>query len=259
MKQLIISLLVLIAGVYPVSASDIIAQADSAYTRDDYAKAIELYTEAITDEGSSTLLYYNLGNAYYRAGNLGKAIVCYERALRLDPTNDDAKANLEFVNTKITDQAGDNGTFISNTFDKIIDYCHSNGWAWIAVISFLLFLGAIALYIFTSVIAVRKTGFFGAIILLVISIVSNIFAYKAAVKANSHNHAIIIEPATILSTSPRVPKDRSEEAMLLHEGTKVEILDSVSTTIDSIATKWYDVKVDNSHRAWINSRAIEKI
>ncbi len=258
MKQLY-AILILLVTVFTSSASSVIAQADSAYMRDDYAQAVKLYTEAIDNEGSSTLLYYNLGNAYYRMGQLGKAIVCYERALRLDPTNNDAKTNLEFVNSKITDQAGDNGTFISNTFDKIIDYCHANGWAWIAITSFILFLLSIALYVFASSIMLRKTGFFGAIILILVSVVSNIFAYQAAGKANSHNHAVIIEPSTILSTSPRIPKDRSEEAMLLHEGTKVEILDSVSTTIDSIATKWYDVKVDNSHRAWVNSSAIEKI
>ena len=68
--------------------------------------------------------------------------------------------------------------------------------------------------------------------------------------------AIVIEPSTILSTSPRVPKDRTEEALLLHEGTKVEILDSIC---NSTSDKWYDVKVDNSHRAWINADAVEII
>lgn len=75
----------------------------------------------------------------------------------------------------------------------------------------------------------------------------------------SDDAAIITVPSTILSTTPRVPQDRSQEAMLLHEGTKVKILDSVKSTTDSIHSLWYDVEVDNSHRAWINASAVEKI
>lgn len=259
MKQIFFILFLSVISVCASATESTIAKADSAYTHDDFILASKLYTKAIDTEGSSVLLYYNLGNTYYRMGKLGKAIVYYERALRLDPTNEDARTNLEFVNTKITDQVGDNGMFISNTFDKLIDYLHPNSWGWLAVISFLLFIIAIAVYVFAPGIIIKKTGFFGAIILLIVSLISNIFAYKAAGKATSHNHAIVIEPATILSTSPRLPKDRSEEALLLHEGTKVEIIDSVTSSVDSIPTKWYDVKVDNSHRAWINSSSIEKI
>ncbi|MDE6509340.1 MAG: hypothetical protein K2K99_03960, partial [Muribaculaceae bacterium] len=69
-----------------------------------------------------------------------------------------------------------------------------------------------------------------------------------------------IKPSVILSTTPRQPKDRSEEAFLLHEGTPVMLLDSISEPSDPTGRlKWYDVKVDNSHRAWIQSDAIEKI
>lgn len=261
MKRYIYTLLLFFVTMMPMlaSASLVVDKADSAYMNDDFKQAVELYTQAIDDGGSSTMLYYNLGNSYYRMGKLGNAIVCYERALRLDPTNVDARTNLEFVNSKITDKIGDKGTFISNTFDRIIDYCHSNGWAWIAASSFVLLLFAIAAYIFVPAIVIKKIGFFGAIILLVVSVISNIFAYHAASKATAHNHAIIIEPSVMLSTSPRLPKDRSEEAMLLHEGTKVEIVDSVSVLADSVKMKWYDVKVDNTHRAWISSDAIEKI
>lgn len=247
------------AAIMPIFAKTITDRADSAYMNDDFKQAIELYTQAIDNDGSSSILYYNLGNSYYRMGMFGKAIVCYERALRLDPTNKEARTNLEFVNTKITDQIEDNGTFISNIFEKIIDRCHSNGWAWIALSSFIMFLLAVMIYIFVPAIVLKKIGFFGAIILFFIVVISNIFAYKAANKATAHNHAIIIEPSTILSTSPRQPKDRSEEAILLHEGTKVELIDSVTTVNDSTKMKWFDVKIDNKHRAWINSNAVEKI
>lgn len=255
MKKIYLIIILSILSIH-VSANNLIEQADSAYTNDDFANAVELYNQAIIENGSSSMLYYNLGNSYYRLGQLGNAIVAYERAIILDPRNDDALTNLEFVNTKITDKKGDNGTFISNTFNTIIGYYHSNTWAIFAVIAFVAFLVAIALYVFSSVVSLKKAGFFGGFVLLIIMIVAIIFSSIAANNVTKRNKAVIIDPSTILSTSPRTPKDRSEEAMLLHEGTKVEILDSIT---EPGGLKWYDVKVDNTHRAWIKSTAIEII
>lgn len=262
MKRHITYLSVVVSFVFAVftcNAASVIEQADSAYMADDFATAARLYNEAIDTEGSSSMLFYNLGNAYYRMGNLGKAIVNYERSLRLDPTNRDARENLAFVNSKITDQIGDSGTFISNTIDTVVAAAHPDTWGYIGIASFVLMLGAIALYVFAGNVAVRKVGFFGAFILLIVTVAANILAVKGADKAQSHTTAIVIEPSAILSTSPRQPKDRSEEAFLLHEGTKVQILDSVAMPADTTGRKWYDVSVDNTHRAWISSEAIEKI
>ncbi len=239
-----------------VSASDIIAKADSAYMNDDYAEASRLYLEAQATEGTSSDLCYNIGNSYYRQNKLGLAILYYERAVRLNPLNKDAMTNLAFVNTKITDEPGDRGMFISNTVNGFVQKFPANYWAVAALISFILLLGAVALYIFSSSIPLRKTGFFGGFILLAVCVVANIFASIATRYSTSHDEAIVIEPSTLLSTSPRTPKDRTEEAMLLHEGTKVRIIDSVATRTDSVTTRWYDVRVDNDHRAWIQGKDI---
>lgn len=260
MKRQILTLgIILLTGILSMTAQTLTQQADSAYMNDNFAKATELYLEIAETEGTSSELYYNLGNSYYRQGKLGKAILYYERALRLDPSNKDARANLEFVNTKITDEPGDRGMFISNTVNGFAQKIPANTWAGIALATFILLLGAVALYVFTSNITLRKTGFFGGIILLAICVVANIFASIATRYSTSSTDAVIIVPSTLLSTSPRVPKDRSEEALLLHEGTVVQIIDSVTTRIDSTSTKWYDVQVDNNNRAWINGNAIERI
>ncbi len=252
-----IILTVFIAGT--VNATSLTQQADSAYMQDNFAKATELYLKIAAEEGTSANLYYNIGNCYYRQGKPGMAILYYERALRLDPSDKDARANLEFVNTKITDEPGDRGMFISNTVNGFACKIPANTWAAIAIGSFVLLLGAIALYVFTSTIALRKAGFFGGIILLFICICANICASIATRYSTSGKEAVIVVPSTLLSTSPRVPKDRSEEAVLLHEGTMVVIIDSVATRIDSTATKWYDVKIDNNTRAWVKGSDIEKI
>lgn len=234
-------------------------QADSAYAADDFARAAALYQEVMKSEGTSSALYYNLGNCYYRLGKPGLAIVNYERALRLDPSDASAKANLEFVNSKIFDRQGDRGSFMSNAFDNAATFTSSNAMAWTAFALFALCLCAVGLYIFASSIGLRKVGFFGAIVLLIGCIVTAVLAIRGAHIATNRNFAIITSPSALLSTSPREPKDRREEAMLLHEGTKVEILDSISAQNDSTGLKWLDVQVDNNHRAWIKSSDVERI
>ena len=248
MKRIISTLILLTAVFNMISASSLTQEADSAYMNDDFIKAAKLYEEIAANEGTSSNLFYNLGNAYYRQGKL-----------RLDPSNKDARTNLAFVNSKITDEPGDRGMFISNTVNGFACKTPANTWSLIAIGSFVLLLGAITLYVFSSNVRLRKTGFFGGILLLGACVLANIMASIATRYSTSHNEAIIIEPSTLLSTSPRTPKDRSEEAMLLHEGTKLEILDSVTTRIDSVTTRWYDVKVDNNNRAWVRASAVERI
>ncbi|WP_303030309.1 M48 family metallopeptidase [uncultured Duncaniella sp.] len=260
MKNILFAILLLIGATSLRAAeSPLISQADSAYNADDFRQAADIYLNVIQQQGPSAKLYYNLGNTYYRLGEMGNAILSYERALRLDPSDDDVRNNLAFVNARITDRPGERGTFLGNALDAVSAYMHSNTWAWVAFSLFVITLVALMAYLFSNIIKVRKLGFFGGILTFMACCVSLYFSFRSAAIAMSDDAAIITVPSTILSTTPRVPQDRSQEAMLLHEGTKVKILDSVKSTTDSIHSLWYDVEVDNSHRAWINASAVEKI
>ncbi len=257
--SLLFSLMVCSLGFQMKADSSMLQQADSAYTTDSYQEAAELYNNVIRNSGSSSMIYYNLGNCYYRLGEMGKAILAYERALRLDPSNEDARNNLEFANTRIADRPGERGSFIGNALDAAANSSHSNTWAWIGLGCFILTLLGVIAYIFSDIIIVRKIGFFGGILTFIACGIFIFLAYRSAALATADDVAIITAPSTILSTAPREPKDRTQEAMLLHEGTKVVILDSVKSTTDTVASMWYDVQIDNTHRAWINAEAVEKI
>lgn len=261
MRRFIYAFLVLTTSFTIVKAGEVSTEqlADSAYAADDYTLAAELYQQIIDSCGTSSALYYNLGNCHYRMGQSGLAIVDYERALRLDPSNEDARTNLAFVNARIVDRPGDKGTFIGNAMDSMALMAHSNTWAWIGAGCFVAMIVCIVIYLFLTNIGLRKLGFFGAIIFLIGTIWFECLAFHCASLVTDKNQAVITRNSVILSTSPRQPKDRTEEAMLLHEGTKVEIRDSVVSRTDSTSTKWFDVQVDNNHRAWIESTAIERI
>ncbi len=238
------------------SGEELAQSGDSAYAADNFVLAGELYTEAMKTGGSSAVLFYNLGNVYYRQGNLGKAIVNYERALKLDPTNADARENLAFVKSKITDRQIEEGSIMTTLWHNIVGVFTADAWAWIAVTLFALFLGALSAYLFSSVIIVKKICFFGGIVLFLLCGASIIVSFAAADRMENDTDAIILPPSAQLSTTPREARTRSEEAFLLHEGTKVEIVDSVATTSDG---KWYEVKVGTGDRAWIKASEVERI
>ncbi len=255
----IVSLLIIALAALTAQAASLAEQGDSAYTADDFQRAAELYTKAAETEGTSSALFYNLGNTYYRMGQLGKAVLNYERALKLDPANEDARTNLAFVNSRIIDRPGDRGSVMSKIVDDTVSSAHSNTWSWLAIGCFTLLLGAIAVYIFSDNVALRKVSFFGGLALLALTIAGIILAVIAADKATTTERAVVIAPSTQLSTSPRQPKDKTEQAILLHEGTVVEIIDSVATPADTVNPVWLDVRVDNANRAWISKSDTERI
>ena len=259
MKKLIYIIGVIATLAAPCRAG-LVEQADTAYINDDFASAARLYEQAIDSLGPSAERYYNLGNAYFRLDRPGMAIVNYERALRLDPTNSDVRENLEFVNSRLTDRIDPSDSFVSDSIDSAARSLNPDTWAIMALVAFVLTLAGVAIYFFAGGIMSRKIGFFGAGILLVATCCTAFMARRSARLATAPGRAVIIKPSVILSTTPRQPKDRSEEAFLLHEGTRVTLLDSISEPSDPTGRlKWYDVRVDGSHRAWIPSDAIERI
>lgn len=236
--------------------SQLTMMADSAYTADNYILAEALYSEAISRFGTSSTLFYNLGNAYYRQGNLGKAIVNYERALKLDPTNADASANLEFVKGKIADRQLDESSILDRLWGNLVTGLKADTWAWVSIILFALFLAGALTYLFSSVVIVKKVSFFGGIIVFVVCALSIVISFAASNHATTDRYAVVLPPSAQLSTTPREARNQSEEAFLLHEGTKVEIVDSVTSNVDG---KWYEVLVGPGKRAWIKATDVERI
>ena len=264
MKRIIASLLVLLTliSIPSLSAADtasLALQADSAYNREDYRAAIDLYRAAIAADGPSTVVYYNPGNAYYRNDNIGKAVVAYERALRIDPTNDQARQNLSFVRSRIQDRPEDDSTFLANLHRSIRNSMHANGWAVAALVIFALLLGAVALYIFAPGVTLRKTGFFGGVVLVFVFIYALVLARDSAAHARSHESAVVVVPMTQLSSVPRAAASGDNRVVPIHEGTTVEIVDSVATPDDPASPMWYFVEINNSTRAWLRSADVERI
>lgn len=258
MKHFAIVLFLLITS-FAGYAADLAVQADSAYNREAYTDAIRLYNESIIEDGVSSTVFYNLGNAYYRDNQLGKAVISYERALALDPSNSDARINLDFVRTRIEDAPEDDSSFLYNLHKDICSLMSPDAWAWMALTLFVIMLATGALYIFSSQIGRRKIGFFGGIVVFFIFIYVVIIAWQTAGEYGRQDRAVVIVPTTNLTTAPRSSRGEKEKVVPIHEGTVVTILDSLSTPDDPNVGKWYDVKINNSSRAWLNAADVEHI
>lgn len=238
--------------------ANVSSQADSAYNAEKYTLAIDLYNQTLTEAGPNADVYYNLGNAHYRSGNIGQAVLAYERALRINPTHADAKTNLNFVKQRLEDKPEDNSSLITRTHRAIVQAQKANTWAWITFGCFVLLCAAGAVYIFCSAVNLRKIGFFGGIILLFVTAYLILVTIGAASRIGDHSEAIVTAPSTLLNSVPRQPK-QTETVVPLHQGTKVEIIDSVSTPDDPISPRWYNVSINGSTKAWLRATDVEKI
>ena len=256
MKQFIITILFITLALPLAAANANIGRANQAYKQELYNEALKLYLQEAERTGVSSDLYCNIGDTYYRLKDNVHAVLYYERALLLDPSNSDARFNLEFVRSKmqLPDDAGD--SWFSNWVDQTVSRLSSNTWAIIAIVTFLLFLAGLAAYLFMDNVLMRKIGFFGGALMIVATILANLAAFHVYHKATSGNGAIIMPETVTLSTAPREPRDKEEMAFELQQGTRVEIVDSIS---DKANGKWLQVSTAGGHKAWLNAKDVEVI
>ena len=249
----------IVFAVFTSYAQSLTEQAAAAYNKDDFNQALELYLEASQQEGTSSELFYNIGNTYYKLDKKGKAILYYERALLLDPNNSNARDNLDYVRSKSSMTTDIGATYWKDSIDNMVCSQTATAWGVLAVVSFLAFIVLLFVCIFGDAVILRKIGFFGGGIMLIVTILANICAFHVKSKVEAHDQAVVVIPSATLSTSPRQPKDKTEEAFMLNEGTKVTVIDSVTNVVSGSNEKWYDVRANETSRAWIAASAIEII
>jgi tetratricopeptide (TPR) repeat protein len=223
--------------------------ADSAYIRNDFTTAIQIY-EMILRTGESADIYYNLGNSYYKIGDIAKAILNYERALILKPADKDIRSNLEIARAKTVDKVTDVPELFFITWLKsITNSMGIQSWAIIAISFFLLFIVSIYFFFFSTKIVARKTFFILALFFLVFCVIANISAaFQRRVRLNRMNAIIISPSVTIRST----PNDNGTSLFILHEGRKVFIKD------DSMKD-WKEIQLEDGNVGWVKKNDLEVI
>ncbi|MDY3142288.1 MAG: tetratricopeptide repeat protein [Parabacteroides sp.] len=224
-------------------------EADEAYAKEDYTQAIELYESVLKSYGESAMVYYNLGNAYYKAGKVAPAILNYERALLLNPGDSDTRFNLQVARQKTVDKIEPIGEFfLTRWIGTVEDVYSADGWAKWGVASFLLFIGCLVLFFFSKWIRLKKIGFFAGICFLLISLVANLFADSQQDKLLHRADAIVFASTVTVKSSPDAS---GTDLFILHEGTKV--------TIKSTLGEWSEIQLEDGNVGWMPSKEIQQI
>lgn len=222
----------------------------AAYSEGLWSEAAESWS-AISDMGlESEQLYYNIGNAHFKADNIAYAILNYERALKLNPSFDDARFNLEYANTMIQDKIESVPEFFLLSWLKTLSVSFSSdAWAVIAIVMFALCLSMVLLFLLGSSVALRKTGFGIAIASLLFSLLAFSMASSQKKQYMKTDSAIVVSPVSPVKSSPG--NDGSRDLFVLHEGTKLIILDELGS--------WKNIELSDGRQGWVNSSDIEII
>ncbi|GAE19433.1 BatE [Bacteroides pyogenes DSM 20611 = JCM 6294] len=210
-------------------------EGDSAYIKNEYAEAAQIY-EALLMQGEAAEVYYNLGNSYYKLGEIGKAVLNYERALLLQPGNSDIRANLEIARAKTIDKVEPIPEIFFIVWTKeLINTMSVDGWALWSIVFFVLLIFSMILFLYSKQLVWKKAGFISGIICLVIVICSNLFAWQLKKELLIRTDAIVMYPSiTVRST----PSENGTSLFILHEGRKIKIK-------DNSMKEWKEIRLEN--------------
>ncbi|MBC8045375.1 MAG: tetratricopeptide repeat protein [Fimbriimonadaceae bacterium] len=224
-------------------------KANELYESKNYNQAINMYEDILKANGASAEIYYNLGNAYYKNGQMGRAILNYERCLKLDPGNEDVIFNLHLANLRIKDQLQPVGElFIIQWWKNFINLGTAKTFGIISIIFIWISLSAFALYRISKKLKLRKLGFYSALITFIVFIFLLIATLSKMSYDKNYQFAIILSPSAIIKSGP---SESETNLTILHEGLKVQILDTDKN--------WTKVKMANGVIGWLMDSAIEKI
>ena len=216
------------------------------YKNSQYQSAIDEYNKLVKQGYEGTSLYYNLGNAHYRLGKVGFAILYYEKALKFSPGDEDTKHNLALAKRNLKDKVDELPPFfIFNIWEGMLASFSVSGWTIIAYIIFILLLLSVIAYFFSRSVTQQRISFFigvGFLILLFFSI--SLIAVKMNKEFNIKDGIIVENIVTVKSS----PDSSSKDEFVIHEGLKVRLEDKVDD--------WVKIRLADGKIGWIMERSI---
>lgn len=220
------------------------------YASGNWAAAAADWEEILQSGYECGELYYNLGNAYFKDGDIPAAILNYERALKLDPSYSDARFNLEFANSMVQDKIDRVPDFFLTVWlSSVASLMSSDAWTVAALVLMALMLAMTVLCLAGTSIRARKAGFASAIVALVLSLSCFGFGVRQRSAYFKTDEAIVMNPVCTVKSAPS--SDSAKDLFVLHEGTKVKVMDSVG--------EWRNIELSDGRQGWMRSSDIELI
>jgi len=231
------------------SADSLFVQANKLYQQEQYAEAINLYEQIASFDLESDDLYFNMGNAYYKTNQVAPAIYNFEKALLLNPNHSDASYNLNFAKRMALDNIEALPKSIGQKFsESVIQKFNYNTWAYIAVLFSFLTAILFLLYHFSYSSGRKRFYFISSIFCVFIAIITIIFAYTNFDHLKTYKTAIVFAEQSSVKSAPTASGEISFE---LHEGTKVQLLESLDG--------YKKIKIADGKTGWIAEDDIREL
>ena len=224
-------------------------RANTAYLNGDYHAATSIYEEILSRGLSSMKLYYNLGNSCFKEGRLGEAILNYHRALRLAPGNEDVRYNLEVAEARTKDNIEQIPEFFLTGWVRSVRHAMScTAWSLFSLVALACALALFLIYLLARRLSMRKTGFYGTLIAVVLFMLTSWFAMGQRREMLDDTQAVVMSFSTAVKSSP----DKSAtDLFVLHEGTRVEIVNRLD--------QWCEITIADGKKGWLEAKTIETI
>ena len=229
--------------------SSLFEQGNEHYKAGDYHDAVTVWTKILEDGEHSAALYFNLGNAHYKLNDIAPSIYYYEKALQLAPNDGDIKNNLQFAENARIDaiEPLPKSVFAkwNDTVEGLFTY---DQWARAAVIASILFVILFLVYYFSYAEKRKRLFFVGAMGAVFVAITSIVMAYNTFAAINSDRPAIVFSESAEVKSEPNL---RSDIAFILHEGTKVQILETDED--------WLKIELADGKDGWIPATDLKRL
>ncbi len=252
MKNIILILILtilMVPGLFAQNIETLMEKGNEAYQNNKYYEAIDNYEKIIKQGYIGSELFYNLGNAYFKVNKLGKAILYYEKALKLSPLDEDAAYNLKIAKARTVDKIKEiPQLFIVRWWNILLSTFTVNGWQIIVLVFYFLLLISIAAYFLVKNISIQKISFIFGFFNLFAFIFSVIILIASYSRETSYSYGILQKSAISVKISP---DSQSNDAFVLHEGSKFLIEDKVNN--------WVKIKLADGKVGWLPENSFETI
>lgn len=250
MKRVIFLLLISICSLTLLADNKQLSlEAEQMYKEGKYQEALTLYEQILNSGRESSHLYHNLGNCYYKLGENTQAILNYERALLLSPSDQSTQYNLKMAQRAIVDKINVLPEFFLIRWYHNIENAFSvDQWGYISTALFLLFLVMGGMFLYSPSRGFKKLGFIGGFLVLFIMLWTIYVAHNQENKLINRDYAIVVTPSVVVRGAP---DNSGTELFVIHEGLKVKIIEQLG--------EWYNIQLADGNEGWLEKQDLAKI
>jgi tetratricopeptide (TPR) repeat protein len=231
------------------ATTTLFAKGNQQYAKGQYQQAEQSYLQIVNDGYQSAAVYYNLGNVYYKLDDIPSALLYFEKAHKLNPGDEDINSNIRLARSKTTDKLDQVPEFfVTAWWHSFILSLSANTLGVLSVLLFLAGFAVLILYIFTHSVSIKKASFFTGIVLICFGLITIFIANRQVYYFNNHHQAIIFTSSVTAKSSP---DGNAKPLFVVHEGTKVDIMQTDNN--------WIEVELPNGNAGWITASDVKQI